>query len=317
VDAQLEEAIGRPGSARGTAIVYAPTRRATEEEAARLAARGYRAEGYHAGMTGDTRTRVQRAFADGSLELVVATNAFGMGIDRADVRAVVHLAPPGSIEAYYQEVGRAGRDGEPASGVLVFRAEDLSLGRFFASGIPKRKDVEAVLKAVGGVGDDPARHDLVRERTGLGPRKVGRILNLAEQVADVGGPGGSGKRAVDAVLERAEAHRRLQQSRVDMMRGYAETDRCRSEYLVGYFGEEATSLCGHCDNCRDGVAERTASNGDEPYPLQAEVRHDEFGDGVVTDLEDDRLTVLFQDVGYRTLSREVVAEQELLELVEE
>jgi ATP-dependent DNA helicase RecQ len=199
----------------------------------------------------------------------------------------------------------------------VFRAEDLSLGRFFASGIPKRKDVEAVLKAVGAAGDDPARHDLVRERTGLGPRKVGRILNLAEQVADVGGPSGSGKRAVDAVLERAEAHRRLQQSRVDMMRGYAETDRCRSEYLVGYFGEEATSLCGHCDNCRDGVAERTASNGDEPYPLQAEVRHDEFGDGVVTDLEDDRLTVLFQDVGYRTLSREVVAEQELLELVEE
>jgi ATP-dependent DNA helicase RecQ len=129
VDAQLEEAIGRPGSARGTAIVYAPTRRATEEEAARLAARGYRAEGYHAGMTGDTRTRVQRAFADGSLELVVATNAFGMGIDRADVRAVVHLAPPGSIEAYYQEVGRAGRDGQEAFGLLLHTPADLPLRR--------------------------------------------------------------------------------------------------------------------------------------------------------------------------------------------
>ena len=129
VDAQLEEALGAPGAARGTAIVYAPTRRATEEEAARLAARGWRADGYHAGMTGETRTRVQRAFAEGALEVVVATNAFGMGIDRADVRAVVHLAPPGSVEAYYQEVGRAGRDGQEAFGLLLHSPGDLPLRR--------------------------------------------------------------------------------------------------------------------------------------------------------------------------------------------
>ena len=129
VDAQLEEALGAPSAARGTAIVYAPTRRSTEEEAARLAARGWRADGYHAGMTGDTRTRVQRAFAEGALEVVVATNAFGMGIDRADVRAVVHLAPPGSVEAYYQEVGRAGRDGQEAFGLLLHSPGDLPLRR--------------------------------------------------------------------------------------------------------------------------------------------------------------------------------------------
>jgi ATP-dependent DNA helicase RecQ len=129
VDAQLTEALGAPGAARGTAIVYAPTRRATEEQAARLAACGWRAAGYHAGMTGETRTRAQRAFADGALEVVVATNAFGMGIDRADVRAVVHLAPPGSVEAYYQEVGRAGRDGEEAFGLLLHSPGDLPLRR--------------------------------------------------------------------------------------------------------------------------------------------------------------------------------------------
>jgi ATP-dependent DNA helicase RecQ len=129
VDAQLEEALGAPGAARGTAIVYAPTRRTTEEEAARLSARGWRAEGYHAGMGGEARTRVQRAFSDGALEVVVATNAFGMGIDRADVRAVVHLAPPGSVEAYYQEVGRAGRDGAEAFGLLLHSPGDLPLRR--------------------------------------------------------------------------------------------------------------------------------------------------------------------------------------------
>ncbi len=90
---------------------------------------GWRAAPYHAGLSGEGRERAQQAFRDGGLELIVATNAFGMGIDRPDVRAVVHLAPPGSIEAYYQEVGRAGRDGEPALGVLCTSPSDLPLRR--------------------------------------------------------------------------------------------------------------------------------------------------------------------------------------------
>jgi ATP-dependent DNA helicase RecQ len=129
VDEALQEAIGAPGAARGTAIVYSPTRRQTEEEQARLAKAGWRTAAYHAGFDGPTRERAQQRFRDGDLEVIVATNAFGMGIDRADVRAVIHLAPPGSIEAYYQEVGRAGRDGEPAIGMLLTSPSDLPLRR--------------------------------------------------------------------------------------------------------------------------------------------------------------------------------------------
>jgi ATP-dependent DNA helicase RecQ len=129
VDGLLAESLGVPGAVRGAAIVYSPTRRAAEEEAARLSERGWKADAYHAGLPGETRGRVQRTFSEGRLEVVVATNAFGMGIDRADVRAVVHLAPPGSIEAYYQEVGRAGRDGQEAFGLLLHTPGDLPLRR--------------------------------------------------------------------------------------------------------------------------------------------------------------------------------------------
>lgn len=129
VDSLLAEALKRPGLKQGTAIIYGPTRRSTEEESARLAQRGWRTTFYHAGLSGDLRATAQRSFISGEVDVVVATNAFGMGIDRSDVRGVVHLAPPGSIEAYYQEVGRAGRDGEEAFGLLLTGPGDLPLRR--------------------------------------------------------------------------------------------------------------------------------------------------------------------------------------------
>jgi len=129
VDALLTEALGRPGAARGVAIVYSPTRRGAEEEAARLGRGGWRVEVYHAGLGAERRARSQGAFLEGTVEVMVATNAFGMGIDRPDVRAVLHLAPPGSIESYYQEVGRAGRDGADAYGLMLVSPSDMPLRR--------------------------------------------------------------------------------------------------------------------------------------------------------------------------------------------
>jgi len=130
VDETLSEALGLPGDGRGAAIVYSPTRRETESEADRLARDGWRVGRYHAGLDGEAREEAHRRFSAGDLEIVVATNAFGMGIDRADVRAVIHLAPPGSIEAYYQEVGRAGRDDRDAIGLMLIAPADMPRRRF-------------------------------------------------------------------------------------------------------------------------------------------------------------------------------------------
>ncbi len=155
VDATLREALGEPGAGRGCAIVYGPTRKSTETERDRLVQQGWRCESYHAGLLPEQRESVHAAFAEGRLEVVVATNAFGMGIDRPDVRAVVHLAPPGSIEAYYQEVGRAGRDHRAAIGQMLIGPGDLA----------RRRALIESDAALQGADADSARHrwELFRE----------------------------------------------------------------------------------------------------------------------------------------------------------
>ena len=310
-DEQRDTVVELAAQSGGQGIVYCRTRRSAEDYARLVEESGRPAALYHAGLRKAQRDEAHEAFMDDRVEVMVATSAFGMGIDKPDIRWVVHAEVPESPDTYYQEVGRAGRDGEPATGTLVYRSEDLALGKFFAGGVPRRADVAAVVMALDGLDPGPARVAEVRERTGLGPRRAGRVLNLLDEVCtdhrDLGQ-----KKAVEAVLERAEAYRLLRESRVEMMRGYAETDRCRSAYLVGYFGEQLDEVCGICDTCEAGVAEPLVTARDGRFAVQARVEHEEFGIGTVTDVEEDRITVLFEDVGYRTLSLEVVEEQDLL-----
>ncbi len=128
IRASLLRALGA-GTPQGAAIIYCATRKKTEDLAEKLSEPRWRVGCYHAGLSAEERTRVSNAFASKELDIVVATNAFGMGIDRDDVRIVMHAQPPSSIEAYYQEVGRAGRDGLEAHGLLMCSGSDIALRR--------------------------------------------------------------------------------------------------------------------------------------------------------------------------------------------
>src|SRR3954471_20704586 len=294
----------------GVGIVYCRTRKSAESYAERLRAEGTRVTVYHAGLAAAARAEAHEAFRNGDVQVVVATSAFGMGIDKADVRFVLHAEVPESPDTYYQEVGRAGRDNEPALGVLFYRPEDLSLGRFFSGGIPDRGDVTAVVQEL--VHDPKGSRKQVHERTGLGPRRVGRILNMREHALGSTDPPRVVEKTVEAVIGRAEAQRKLEQSRVEMMRAYAETDRCRMQFLLAYFGEQMQEVCGRCDRCEAGTSEVNDRN-ETPYDVGAQVVHDTFGHGSVVDVDGDTVTVLFEDVGYRTLDAGIVERKGLLD----
>ena len=307
-----------PATRRG--LVYVASRKDTEFYADELAQCGVRAAAYHAGMKAADRERVHEEFLAGDLEVVVATSAFGMGIDKPDVRFVLHASVPESLDSYYQQIGRAGRDGQPAEITLLYRPEDLSLQKFLTASKAPEDALGEVAQALE-EHDEPVRPGELKHEVNVSAAKRTRAVNLLEQVGAVSttsdgrldylDPDLPADQAVEQAVDAAESYQRLIRSRIEMMRGYAETTGCRRQYLLGYFGEHLTHPCGNCDNCEAGTAqEQPASNGE--FALGSSVRHAEWGDGVVMSIEPDRLTVLFDDVGYKTLSLQAVQEHDLL-----
>jgi ATP-dependent DNA helicase RecQ len=303
-------------------ILYVATRRDTAAYVRRLEDAGVGAVAYHGGMPADERTAAHDAFQEDRADVIVATPAFGMGIDKPNVRFVHHAHVPDALDSYYQEVGRAGRDGEPARATLFFRNEDLGLRRYFlAAGGADHEDVLTVARCVR---SREGNVDLaaIAEETSVEGRALTIALARLEEAGALtwrddlvqavdGGP--EPEEAAEGAALNDEARERFEASRLEMMRSYAETDHCRGRFILNYFGEQMTGRCGHCDNCERGDETRPMRI---PYAVDSRVRHDEWGEGTIVRYEDDRLVVLFDSAGYRTLALEVVIERDLLAPVE-
>jgi ATP-dependent DNA helicase RecQ len=241
------------GQIDGSAIVYAATRRNTEEVADFIRdVIGQPSQAYHAGLDRHLRYQVQTDFMADRLKIVVATNAFGMGIDKPDVRAVIHYNMPATVEAYYQEAGRAGRDDRPAECVLLFAPDDQGLQEWFiTSDTPAYDDlhqVYALLSRAANEGEVSFAANELAEITSLHPVKIRVILKeleLAGAIFHLGDERSYGRWKVlppahDALEERARAIERRAQIRFDLLGkilDYAYLTTCRRKFLLDYFGD--------------------------------------------------------------------------------
>jgi ATP-dependent DNA helicase RecQ len=308
---------------QGSGIVYTATTRAAQETAGWLQEWGIAADYFHGQRRKADRVRVQEAFMAGELRVIAATNAFGLGVDKPDIRFVIHRDVPPNLEAYYQEAGRAGRDGELARCTLIYRPGDLGRAAFLGGSgqltreevvrahaglVARREGTTRELMAATGLGrGDFARLVSILERAGLVAQRRGHIQLLVADFDPHALP-----------LETEEQRLAYEHSRLEMMRGYAECRECRRRYLLGYFGEQYEGeRCGQCDNdtlTADGERPlAVAAQAEGPFAVHERVAHAAWGEGVVYRVVSDAITVLFDRVGYKTLRSDLVQEQGLLQ----
>jgi ATP-dependent DNA helicase RecQ len=290
----------------GAGIVYAATHAGAEAAREALTAAGENVALYHAGLSPRIRHEAMRSFLDGSVRIVAATVAFGMGIDKPDVRWILHVDPPPSLDAYYQEIGRAGRDDRPAHAHLLYRPEDFGAAVHLTLRGVSRASVTRVATVLASGQGVPA----TRGTTGA----LVRLVDLGAAAWDADGTvRWTGTLAVAAavVASDAEAKREneVERSRLEMMRRYAEHTGCRRSFLLSYFGQSYRGPCGNCDNDTTAGAARTTV---EPFAVGERVVSERWGEGTVQRYDGDQLTVLFDDHGYRDLLVPLVIERRLL-----
>jgi ATP-dependent DNA helicase RecQ len=304
----------------GGGIVYVATVREAEELAGWLGRQGVAAQRYHGRVPTRQREEIQREFMADAFRVIVATNAFGLGIDKPDVRFVVHYHFPDSVEAYYQEAGRAGRDGAPARAVLLYRVEDRAIQSYFVGRkYPRPAESRAVWEAVKAL--DARRSEpgvtvaAVAVATGLPERKVRVVLAHLARTGVVERRAGGLRRLKDfasgpeleAFLGAYEARRQRDRERLAEMMRYAQTTECRVRFIARYFGEPTEQDCGRCDSCRA----RAAGRLERPVPPARRrpaaprprfvpgdrVSHRTFGRGEVAGAEGETITVVFAEAG--------------------
>lgn len=255
---KLDALLRRVEFADKPGIIYVATHKSVESLTAELNARGVQAVGYHGGMKAKDRDAIQNAFMHGETPVIVATNAFGMGVDKSDIRFVYHADPSDSVDAYYQEIGRAGRDGRPAEAVLFYRGQDINAQRYkTGSGTMNTAEMEAAMRALEEQGGSMTVDDLA-QATGLTKRKLANLLHKLAEVGAVSLQAGGAVRQsarkplpelMQAAAQKQEEQKEIRRERLQQMQGYAEGRGCRRELLLRYFGDDYTGPCGNCDRC--------------------------------------------------------------------
>jgi ATP-dependent DNA helicase RecQ len=297
----------------GSGIVYVATVKEAERLHEELSGR-WPVVLYHGRMASRARTEAQDAFMSGEARAVIATNAFGLGIDKPDIRFVVHWHFPGSLEAYYQEAGRAGRDGGPARCAILYQVEDRAVQRYFLGG--KYPDI-AEAAAVGGIMNalpEGERRPLseIAEVANVARRKARIVLTLLKRHEMVREHrGGAWERLAEDVtqtdlsreLVEYEERRARDSRKLEEMVRYCRTAECRTGVIRAYFGDEPDGdfTCGHCDNDAGGRRSRRRA-GDEVMPLLevgGEVRHLTYGSGIVLGVEREQAEIDFGGHGTR------------------
>jgi ATP-dependent DNA helicase RecQ len=245
----------------GASIVYTSSRRESERIAGILRESGHSACHYHAGLSNSERQRNQFLFESGQADIIVSTVAFGMGIDKPDIRQVVHFNMPPSLENYYQEAGRAGRDGEHANCSLLFQPKDISTQKWLISkNYPDEAELALIYKTVKDRGLNPIKTQELIKNLNISETALMSGLSLLKdlQLIDASADGGFFQRSNEESpkIDTTPLSQRKQHelNRLQNIINYLNAQRCRREAILDYFGQSLEGNCSGCDVCHDSNA---------------------------------------------------------------